>query len=316
MPSVSLSPGRITACWFALRSLQRLGGKASRSELLAYASRTSLRSGGLPIRDGIRLSIEGDLVAQEQNQLQLTEVGISALVLASEDEPTSEARRFLVSRLFLRDPPAWVAYWQGDPDSLQHILPPSERKTLTEAGLLPTSRTHENLDSWAFWQALSRVPLTSETTARLKRLGDAGEHLSMDFERQRLTEDGHPELAAQVQWLARESDAYGFDILSFIGGTGSDADTRIAIEVKATSLPKATELRFFLSAHEWETARLLGDRYRVHVWTRVDPGPPPVVRESGPLLIRPLDISPHLPMAPACDERCRWQVAEIYLPVG
>lgn len=314
MPSVSLSAGRITACWFALRSLQRLGGRATSSDLLAHASRTSLRSGGLPIRDGIRLAIEGALIGQHQDRLELTEIGLSALGFGTEDEPAPVARRFLVTRLLLADPPPWVAYWQGDPEALNHILPPSERRTLTESGLLPSENMSNDLDSWAFWRALNRVPLMSETAAHRKRLGDAGEHLSMEYERQRLRGDGHLDLAAQVQWLARESDAYGFDILSFLGGSGPDAGTRIAIEVKTTSLPRAAELHFFLSAHEWETAEHLGERYLVHAWTRVDPGPPPVAREQGPLFVAVASIAPHIPMAPGCDERCRWQTAEIFLP--
>lgn len=314
MPSVSLTAGRITACWFALRSLHRLGGRASRSDLLAFASRSSLRSGGLPIRDGIRLATEGGLVDELHDGLELTGLGTGALGLGTEDEPTPSARRFLVTRLLLADPPTWVAYWQGDPAALEYVLPSNERRTLTDSGLLPWDDSPTDLDSWAFWRALGRVPLMADTAAHRKRLGDAGEQLSMEFERQRLEGDGRPDLAAQVQWLSRESDAYGFDILSFVGGRGGDADTRIAVEVKTTSLPKAAELHFFLSAHEWETAQQLGDRYVVHVWTRVDPGPPPLAREPGPLFIHTESIAPHLPMAPGCDERCRWQSAEVYLP--
>src|SRR5947209_3457048 len=101
MPSVSLSSGRITACWLALRSLQRLGGEASWSDLLAFASRSSLRSGGLPIRDGIRLAVEGGLANERHDALQLSEVGTAALTFSAEDEPTPSARRFLLTRLLL-----------------------------------------------------------------------------------------------------------------------------------------------------------------------------------------------------------------------
>jgi hypothetical protein len=314
MPSVSLGPGRITACWFVLRSLRNLGGQATRSDLITHASRSSLRSGGLPIRDGVVLAVEGGFVTLAQERLSLNEIGLAALRLADENEPTSEARRFLVTRLLLADPPPWVAYWQGNPAALEFVLPSNERKTLTDAGLLPPIEVPDDLDSWAFWRALGRVPLMSETTARRKRLGDAGEQLSMQYERARLTADGHTILADGVQWLARESDAYGFDILSFKGGAGPDADLRIAIEVKTTSLPRAAELHFFLSAHEWETAQRLGHRYHVHAWTNVDPGPPPTTNEPGPLVIDPARIAPHLPGSPDCNERCQWQTAEVYLP--
>lgn len=314
MPSVSISPGRITACWFVLRCLERLGGQATRPDLVTVASRSSLRSGGLPIRDGIRLATEGRLIVVHEEDLLLSAEGIDALELGTEDEPTPAARRFLVSRLLLADPPTWVIYWQGDPDSLDHVLPPNERKSLADAGLLPLDDTASDLSIWAFWTALRRVPLMAETAARRKAIGDAGEALSLAHERERLTLDGHPDLAPRVQWLARESDAYGFDILSFVGGSNSDARDHLAIEVKTTSLPRAAALHFFLSAHEWETAQMLGERYIIHAWTRVDPGPPPVPRDSGPIVVSPASIASHLPNSPACDERCRWQTAEIFLP--
>jgi hypothetical protein len=74
-------------------------------------------------------------------------------------------------------------------------------------------------------------------------------------------------------------------------------------------------LHFFLSAHEWETAERLGDRYLVHAWTSVDPGPPPVAREAAQQLITPASIAEHLPSSPECEQRCRWQSAELYLPM-
>lgn len=195
MPTVSLSAGRITACWFTLRCLERLGGSASRSDLLSHASRSSLRSGALPIRDGIRLALEGRLLDQPGEHLQFSSIGLDTLALGTEDEPTPEARRFLVSRLLLADPPTWVVYWQGDPTALDLVLPPSERKTLTDSGLLPWDQTDADLTAWAFWRALGRVPLMAETAAHRKRLGDAGEELSMTHERARLIQDGHPDLA-------------------------------------------------------------------------------------------------------------------------
>jgi hypothetical protein len=154
----------------------------------------------------------------------------------------------------------------------------------------------------------------TETAAHRKTLGDAGESLSLAHERERLTQDGYPDLAPQVQWLARESDAYGFDILSFVGGSGPNARDHLAIEVKTTSLPRAADLHFFLSAHEWETAQMLGERYVIHAWTRVDPGPPPAAKDPGPTVVSPASIASHLPNSPACDARCRWQTAEIFLP--
>jgi hypothetical protein len=313
MPSVALSSGRLTALWLVLRSLDRLGGTATGVELTSFASRSALRSGALPIRDGMQLAREGRLVEDRAQSIELTDLGRGALALGVEDDPSPEARRFFLSVLLLSDPPPWVAYWQGDPAALDLVLPERERRTLADSGLLPAA-ADDDMTAWAFWQALGRVPLVAETAAQRKVIGDAGEALSLAYERQRLTDEGFPELAIGVQWLSRESDAYGFDILSFSGRAGGNPEDRRAIEVKSTSLPRGRAFHFYLSAHEWETAAELGDRYVIHIWTGVDPGPPPQAREGGPVVVRPLDLDGHIPREPACGERCRWETAGIYLP--
>lgn len=314
MAIVPLTAGRLTSLWLVLRSLARLGGSVTSAELLGYASRSSLRSGALPIRDGLRLASQGALIRESGQRLELTDLGLAGLALGTEDEPSVEARRFFVSILLLTDPPAWVAYWQGDPSALDLVLPQGERRTLLDLELLPSPQANEDLRSWAFWQALRRVPLVAATAAQRKIIGDAGEELSLAYERRRLQEEDLPDLAARVQWVSRESDAYGFDILSFKGRRGSKPDENLAIEVKSSALPRGNWIHFFLSAHEWEMAAELGERYVVHVWTRVDPGPPPVARDDGPLLVQVPELVRHLPRPTECADRCQWQVAEIYYP--
>ena len=249
MPSVSLSVGRITACWFALRSLERLGGQATRGICWLTHLEAHFVLVVYPFAMGyVWLSRAGSL-NETQDRLHITEIGSAALAITNEDEPNPRARRFLITRLLLADPPPWVAYWQGDPDTLQYVLPGKRAKDPRVSGLLPKAETSDDLDSWAFWRALNRVPLMSETAATSQAHWGRRRTFVGEFERQRLTEDGHPDLAAQVQWLARESDAYGFDILSFMGGHGPDADTRIAIEVKATSLPRSAANYISFSAY-------------------------------------------------------------------
>jgi hypothetical protein len=160
------------------------------------------------------------------------ELGSEALALCDEDEPNGKVRRVFLSVLVLRDPPAWVAYWQGDPSSLPDLLSDSDREMLEDARLYPPESTDE-LSSLGWWDALSVVPLPQETAAIRKAIGDAGEALSLEFERQRLAADGFPELAKRVWWAARESPAYGFDIGSFCGKAFSPAtpDSPLAIEV-------------------------------------------------------------------------------------
>src|SRR5688572_491368 len=91
-----ISAGRLTALWLVLRSLQRLGGRVSEAELLSFAGRSGLRSGGLPIRDGLALAQVGGFVETAAN-VTLTDAGTAVLGTGGEDEPSQQALRMFIS---------------------------------------------------------------------------------------------------------------------------------------------------------------------------------------------------------------------------
>jgi Domain of unknown function (DUF3883) len=85
--------------------------------------------------------------------------------------------------------------------------------------------------------------------AENQRRGALGEQLVVIFERQRLTQSGHPDLAGQVRWAARDDgDGLGYDVLSF-----SEDGRERHIEVKSTALGAQTP--FYISSAELEFAR-------------------------------------------------------------
>src|SRR2546428_71276 len=214
------TPGRLTALWTILRTLGKLGGRVSVNEALSFASRSALRYGGLPIQDGYRLALRGGFVREIEDEIEPSDLGEEALHLCNEDEPDALVRRLFVSVLILRDPPPWVALWQGDSNSLDLVLSPGDRQVLTAADLYPPQKTDDNLLRKGWWSALAVVPLPEEVLAQRKLIGNSGEELSYEFERHRLTEEGFPRLAEQVRWVGRESPAYGFAIASFSGRSG------------------------------------------------------------------------------------------------
>src|SRR5262249_44264771 len=114
--SMSVSPGRVTALWLTLRILAKFGGVAEPTEVIAHACLSPFRGGGLPIQDGYDLARFGGFVAEGDGLCCLTDPGRAALALCDEDEPNQPVRGLLVSTLFLRRPPTWVSYWQGDPN--------------------------------------------------------------------------------------------------------------------------------------------------------------------------------------------------------
>jgi hypothetical protein len=314
---VVYSSGRITALWLVLRTLSNFGNRSAISEVISYASRSSLRSGGLPVKDGFRLAILGGFARESGEECQVAELGLTALKLSDEDEPTDEVRRLLISTLILRHPPAWVAYWQGDPGSLDLLLKKADRELLDSAGLLPPPGAGGDLRRRAWWLALGAVPLPEELYSLRKAIGDAGEELSYRHEKARLTAQGFPKLADEVSWVARESAAYGFDIASYAGSSFRDRDPNspLAIEVKSVSYPVRAVFPLHITTHEWSTAQELNASYVFHLWSAVRTGPEVGSGDKEPRLIVPDDLRPHMAGASPCGGRCRWDSMLVELPL-
>lgn len=307
--------GRFTALWVVLRSAAKLGAIADPEELLSFARRDGLRCGGLPIKDGFQLAILGGFLRGE-DQVALTDLGVTALSRCTEDEPSSEVLRLFISVLLLRHPPAWVAYWQGDPSSLDIVLPETSRELLNEAKFLATPAGTEDLEAWALWDALRATPPLELLAEQRKAIGDAAETLSFNYEKERLIREGYATLAARVRWLARESPAYGFDILSFFGSLGETAPDRpLAVEVKGQAVTGLKQFTFFLTSHEWETASALGVQYLLHLWDGVRPGTAPSAGRAEPLLIQSDSLKKHIPSRPRCGDACDWSATLITLDV-
>ncbi|HEX8744542.1 MAG TPA: DUF3883 domain-containing protein [Thermoleophilaceae bacterium] len=157
-------------------------------------------------------------------------------------------------------------------------------------------------------------PSRTRTAAERKAIGDAGESLTVRFEQERLRSDGRPDLAREVRWIAQESDAYGFDVLSYRGARhGGAPDEELAIEVKSSTLPLSSRFHFFLTGHEWKIATQLDERYVFYFWPGVDPGPPARSRQREPIMATGETVAVHLPGGPPCGEECAWTAASVYL---
>lgn len=303
----------MTALWVVLRSADRLGDGITGDELVAFARRSGLRAGGLPIKDGFELARIGGFIGGTET-LRLSKLGRDALSRGSEEEPSQDVLRLFASVLVLRHPPAWVACWQGDPESLSQALPDSARHVLHDAGLLDQP-AEGDIQASAWWSALGHVPLPEETAGLRKAVGDTAEELSLNYERNRLANQGFGRLASRVRWVARESPAYGFDILSFAGNSFAPlpADAELAIEVKGMAIAASTAFRMYLTHHEWDTARRIGAQHIFHLWQGIRAGKAGSGRASGPRIARLSDLELHLPAGPQCQETCRWETTQISL---
>jgi len=309
------TPGRFTALWVVLRSVATLGGTADLDELISFARRDGLRSGGLPIKDGYQLGVLGGFLEQA-GSVSLTDLGYEALRRGDEEEPSEQVLRLFASVLFLRHPPAWVAYWQGDPSSLDMVLPDTAFEVLQHAGLLDSAGM-EDLEAWALWDALKEVPPLEVLAEQRRAIGERAEELSFRYERDRLEKEGHHDLSRRVRWVAHESAAYGFDILSFCGSSRDpDRPERpFAIEVKGMAVVAREDFTFYLTSHEWRTAHSLGNLYVFHLWDGVRSGNSAGAARSEPFIVEPAVVDSHVPSQPKCGTICGWKSAYIVLPL-
>jgi Domain of unknown function (DUF3883) len=129
-----------------------------------------------------------------------------------------------------------------------------------------------------------------------RRVGALGEELVVDYERKRLRDEGRPDLADKVRWVARDiGDGLGYDVQSF-EPSGED----LYIEVKTTGL--AAETPFYFSSAELDFARRHSAVYALYRVSQVDESPQFFVLR-GPAIANldmvPVTYQARLPRVPA-----------------
>ncbi|WP_270815238.1 DUF3883 domain-containing protein [Hungatella effluvii] len=94
-----------------------------------------------------------------------------------------------------------------------------------------------------------------------KAIGDFGEMLALELERQRLENSGHADLAAKIRHISQtEGDGLGYDIISY--DKFENRYEEIYIEVKATT--GSPDKPFDISANEADVSSLKGDHYYIY----------------------------------------------------
>lgn len=88
-------------------------------------------------------------------------------------------------------------------------------------------------------------------------LGLLGEEMVFNYEKYRLTVNGKNKLANEIEWISKNDDGAGFDILS----KNLDGSDRY-IEVKTTKLSKDSP--FFFSKNEYEFSRSNDSQYYLY----------------------------------------------------
>lgn len=223
-----------------------------------------------------------------------------AIVLGPVDASGIALQRRLLLKIIqaLRRDLMWLAF--ASPSEILAEMPPVHQ-ILSELKLVGRNPTE---DAKSFWREL-RAAGKSVDDALLKRIGDQAEAWSMQFEKSRLIEAGHDDLASDVVWLSRESDLHGYDILSFSGEAPAPGERR-HIEVKRGDLSSSGDVSFFLSRNEFTQSQQLGKRYIFHLWWLKFHAP----RLS---IVSSQTVANHVPKD--ADERSIWTECKISLSV-
>lgn len=111
-------------------------------------------------------------------------------------------------------------------------------------------------------EIISKLRDDSKKPKNTKEIGDIGEAIAIEHEKNRLTSIS-PSYSAMLHWIKKipESLAMGYDINSLEGV----ADKRRCIEVKTTlSMGKINATSFHMTPSEWSAASSLGQSYFVY----------------------------------------------------
>ncbi|MFQ7899391.1 DUF3883 domain-containing protein [Stutzerimonas degradans] len=142
-------------------------------------------------------------------------------------------------------------------DALEEVKLPSEKTYL--AALVEAPKREALAPSAT--KVRERMPRKLDFAARdeaNRKLGRAGEQWVIEFEQQRLTAAGYPELFQRLDWVSdTQGDGAGFDILSF-----EDEKQHRFIEVKTTNGGVGSS--FLVSHNELEFSKEVGEQFYLY----------------------------------------------------
>ena len=308
-----ITPGRITSLWVILRTVARYPG-ISRDETAKIASATSLRGGGLPIRDGLQLAELAGYIDFHQDRSRTSTQGQQLLSVSERDEPTPYVIREIALTLVNRIQPSWTAF--SDPSiptqDRMIAIPEGWREVLEDAGLFD-SPTSKEVREW--WDSVHQINENLLDEFRSK-IGRKGEELTLAYEVERLKASSRSDLAERVKWISQVEDRYGFDVASFSADLvpGLEKEAPILIEVKSSTSTSRKRIAFDLTRNEWDVAERNEHNYFFYFWHGISPDEDVDSQNhvTGPFILSMSAIRSRIPRDSATDLG-RWTKCHIEL---
>jgi len=146
-----------------------------------------------------------------------------------------------------RQVPPWIRLAASGRSPVLTFMPSEERQVFQESGL--AEGTSES--TIAFWDNLAKMA-RGELADRRNVTGRNGERLSLKYEAQRT--------GCEARWIAIESNAEGYDVLSRVGPYDNSP---LTIEVKTSAAGLSGDA--FITRNEWELAST-SKAHHYHLW--------------------------------------------------
>ena len=277
----------ILAFWKILHQVHRTPGEPIGGVLKSVGNDYAL-GGKLPVDRGFKICLNTrSIELDSKSTATISDDGQSLVNSSSVSDPSSEELREIVRVLLHQNKMSWVVFCSEDPKAFRTAVPDNWEQILDNCGLFNLS----NSDIFKWWQALF-FKYDQDKEARLKKIGDIGESLTYNLEKERVTDDGY-EPSVKVNWAASIDDTLGFDILSINGVYHSNGnETPVYIEVKSSELKNLKLFRFYISRNEWDTALSNIENYFFYCWAGVKSNG---AFHSGPYIVSAKDIHKLVP---------------------
>lgn len=261
------SVGRLTLAWSLVDILQRRTDLA-RDEVLSVLRRES-DAAECMVLDALALAEGLGLVAEQDGALRVAPVAATLGEVTRGQLPDTGVYRGLLLTYVDRARPVWAASAALSRTAVEAYVPNVVSESLSAAKVIGVDIA-EGADEW--WAALRRIVQDWERDDTAL-VGYAAEQLTLEYERKRLADCGLGHLGARIRWVSQESDAYGFDILSWVGDLsdtlGQEPTAALRIEVKGSMAGDPERFRFYMTRNEWNTATDSSVAYVLHLWPHV-----------------------------------------------
>ena len=308
-----ITQGHIIATWHILFLAQSYRG-ISTKDAVSIVEKSGKLGGTVPVKHGIKICNDYDLVRFKGEELHITEICESSILPKCDNEdPNINVLRALLRHILSYHNFEWLIFYDSDPEIFRETLlanDPEWTNLLDNANLFDFEE--EDVNIW-WGRVLARYEDYKEKLK--KEIGDVGEKLTYHHELQRVKADGFSPPKSYVKWASRISDRFGFDILSIRGSfflSSFEESDKIQIEVKSSDANNPERFRFYISKPEWNKALENLNSYFFFCWSGIN-----LKKESaqnGPFVIPATHIRALVPTDNS--DFCQWSECRCVIDVS